>query len=51
MLFATDANLNTIAGKCGFANEFHLSKVFKQLTGESPSEYRKKQKNFYPHIK
>ena len=51
MLFATDANLNTIAGKCGFANEFHLSKVFKQQTGESPSEYRKNQKNFSLHVK
>lgn len=29
-----------IAERCGFADEFHFSKQFKQLTGASPSGYR-----------
>ncbi len=34
--------LRDIADACGFCNEFHFSRRFKQTTGLSPSEYRRK---------
>ena len=40
LLVTTDCNLRSIAGECGFANEFHFSKVFKSVTGISPSRFR-----------
>ncbi len=33
--------LREIASLCGFANEFYLSRVFRRVTGMSPTEYRK----------
>jgi AraC-like DNA-binding protein len=33
--------LRTIAGRCGFCDEFHLSRRFKQLLGVSPSDFRR----------
>ena len=30
-----------VAEKTGFSNEFYFSKVFKKLTGSTPSEYQK----------
>lgn len=40
MLSTTEEKLSSIAKACGFSSEFHLSKVFKQQTGESPSQFR-----------
>ncbi len=40
LLVTTEENLHGIALKCGFSSEFHLSKVFKEITGISPSEFR-----------
>jgi len=42
MLGTTEETLRSIAAACGFSNEFHLSKVFKQHTGESPSQFRRR---------
>lgn len=44
MLTLSGKNLREIARMCGFSSEFHLSKVFKQQSGESPSEFRKRKK-------
>jgi len=44
MLTLSGKNLREIARRCGFSSEFHLSKVFKQQSGESPSEFRKRKK-------
>ncbi len=44
MLISSEKNLRQIAGACGFSNEFYLSKIFKQQTGESPSEFRQRNK-------
>ena len=42
LLTASGENLHSIAMKCGFANEFHFSKVFRQQIGESPAVFRKR---------
>ncbi len=44
LLITTDDSLHAIAEQCGFSNEFHLSKVFKETTGVSPSAFRKLRK-------
>lgn len=41
-LAGSTATLRRIAAECGFSDEFHLSRVFKQHTGETPSEFRKR---------
>ncbi|MCF7945720.1 MAG: AraC family transcriptional regulator [Spirochaetia bacterium] len=41
MLINTDLQIRLIAGKLSFSSEFHLSRVFKEYTGISPSNYRK----------
>lgn len=42
MLSTTEEKLSSIAEACGFSSEFHLSKVFKQQIGESPSQFRRR---------
>ena len=42
LLSTTEETLRSIAEACGFSSEFHLSKVFKQQTGESPSQFRRR---------
>jgi len=43
--YLTDAEINykitTISGMCGFNSTVNFNKVFKRITGKSPSEYRK----------
>ena len=41
MLTSTDRPLAVIAQDLNFYSEFHFSRVFKQYTGSSPSQYRK----------
>lgn len=43
-LFATDASLSEIALQCGFYDSSAFYKAFKQVKGETPSEYRKRKK-------
>lgn len=40
LLTRTDMNLDAIANFTGFANPFHFSRVFKQMVGLSPDNYR-----------
>ncbi len=40
LLAGTRLNLAEIAARCGFCDEFHLSKAFKRLTGMPPREWR-----------
>jgi len=47
MLVSTDLPIFYISQKLHFYSEFHFSKTFKQLTGISPSAYRK---NYYQVI-
>ena len=41
----TDLTLKEIVPYCGFSDEFHLSRVFKQHTGMTPTEFRSKEKS------
>ena len=41
-LNGTELSLHEIAELCGFSSEFHLSRVFKQLNGIPPGQYRGK---------
>ncbi len=45
-LLLTDASLHEIALKTGYADEFYLSRKFKQVIGLSPSAYVKKHKTY-----
>lgn len=42
----TDESMADIAGKCGFATLSTFNRNFKQVTGISPSEWRKRPENF-----
>ncbi len=44
ILSSSDLGLSEIAQKLGFYDQFHLSKIFKQATGMSPTAYKKLQK-------
>ncbi|MDU0204235.1 MULTISPECIES: AraC family transcriptional regulator [Paenibacillus] len=41
LLLDSDLTLQQIAGRCGFENEFYLSRVFKKRMRITPSHYRK----------
>ena len=40
-LEATDASIAEVAFDCGFANQEHLTRVFKRFFGVTPGAYRK----------
>jgi AraC family transcriptional regulator len=40
LLKKTDQSIIEIALACGFSSHSHLSKQFRQLTGETPTAYR-----------
>lgn len=42
MLLVESCTLAEIAARCGFCDEFHLSRNFKNLYGMSPREYKKR---------
>ena len=41
LLFITRKTLAEIAAELGFCDEFHFSKTFKKITGQSPTEFRR----------
>ena len=43
-MLQTDMSLNEIALQCGFSDQSHLSKLFRQVTGETPAAWRRAQK-------
>ncbi len=45
LLHHTNETIEEIASRSGFCDRFHLARVFKNSTGYSPAQYRKK---FYP---
>lgn len=44
----TDWTIERIAGALGFSDAFHLSKAFKSMTGEPPSDFRKRAPGLVP---
>ena len=44
LLAGTDATLQEVADRSGFGNMYHLCRVFKRETGETPITYRRKQR-------
>jgi AraC family transcriptional regulator len=40
-MLGTDASLSDIAFRCGFADQAHLSKHFRQAAGQSPAAWRR----------
>ncbi|MEE2871438.1 MAG: AraC family transcriptional regulator [Candidatus Latescibacterota bacterium] len=40
MLVTTEWSISAIAERVGFSNQFHFSRVFKEICGETPSTYR-----------
>jgi AraC family transcriptional regulator len=43
-MLQTDASLSDIAQRCGFTDQAHLSKLFRQSTGQAPAAWRRAQK-------
>jgi AraC family transcriptional regulator len=43
-MLTTDASLSDIALRCGFADQAHLSKQFRQLVGQTPAAWRRAQR-------
>lgn len=59
MLLTTEATMADIAEQCGYASERSFLRAFKQVTGATPGEYRKKrrtpksndnEKMYYPEL-
>ena len=44
MLEGTDDSISTIAVKCGFADQSHLSRVFHTFMGTTPADWRRQRK-------
>jgi len=42
LIETSEFKISTIARETGFKDEFHFSKTFKKITGESPRDYRKR---------
>ncbi len=43
LLASSALTVKEVCARCGFANISHFNRVFKQLTGKAPGEYRKEQ--------
>ena len=45
-LIRTDAPIALIAAEAGFADQAHLTRVFRRALGSTPGEYRKARRNW-----
>ena len=50
MLMETDKNITEVGRETGFSNLTHFNRVFKQVTGMTPSGFRKSHKNIEIYI-
>ncbi len=41
LLKSTDSSINEISQQLGYYDQYHFSKIFKKVTGSSPTKYRK----------
>lgn len=44
MLLLTDGTIETVAESCGFSSPAYFSKCFRELSGETPGEYRRRER-------
>ena len=51
LFIETDMNVTEVSTLTGFSNLTHFYRVFKEITGYSPSEYKKRLKNNYSNFK
>jgi len=47
----TNASINHISAQLGYYDQYHFSKIFKKITGLSPSQYRKMKEKDYSILK
>ncbi|MBR0464942.1 MAG: helix-turn-helix transcriptional regulator [Clostridia bacterium] len=47
LLEETDLNMSAVSEMVGFVTPAHFSRVFRQMTGKTPSQYRKAQRDMY----
>lgn len=45
LLYTTDLPISAVAAECGFDDIYYFSNFFKKMTGQSPTEYKKKSLN------
>ena len=50
MFLETDKNITEISRETGFSNLTHFNRVFKSVTGMTPSGYRKSHRNFEIYV-
>jgi AraC-like DNA-binding protein len=50
LMLAGEAPLSEIALKCGFTDQAHLCKQFRQYTGETPAAWRRARRGEAPHV-
>jgi AraC family transcriptional regulator len=48
-MLTTDASLSDIALECGFTDQAHLCKLFRQTVGRSPAAWRRAHRSHYEH--
>ena len=46
-MLTTDASLSDIALRCGFTDQAHLCKQFRQAAGQTPAAWRRAHKSYY----
>lgn len=42
LLASTDMTVGSVAQNCGYAGDVHFMRIFKKVTGMTPSEYRQR---------
>ena len=50
-MLQTDTSLSDIALRCGFVDQAHLCKHFRQVTGETPAAWRRTRRSQAPGIR
>lgn len=50
LLRRTGNSVSSIAQSCGFSDSSHLIRVFKEMTGTTPTKFRKEEKNKFPPL-
>lgn len=50
LLRTTGNFVSSIAQSCGFSGSSHLIRVFKEMTGTTPTKFRKEEKNKFPPL-